>query len=268
MNKIKTIIKKEWAEVFKNRWVLFSVIFMPLLMTAIPLVMLGVMRSDTSMEMDIDSGLDAGVPEAFRSFCPEDLSGSECFQVYMVSQFMLLFMITPLILPVNIAAYSIVGEKTTRSLEPLLATPITTMELLAGKNLAAVIPAVAATWLGFLIYAVGARLLIVSDKVVAALLNPLWWLGIIVGGPLLAILSVNFSLMVSSRVNDPRVAEQLSAVVIMPLMVLFFGQIAGFLILNTLLVIVLILLLIAVDALLVYLGVRLFQRETILTRWK
>ncbi len=29
MNKIKTIISKEWAEVFKNRMVLFRSIFMP-----------------------------------------------------------------------------------------------------------------------------------------------------------------------------------------------------------------------------------------------
>ena len=37
MNKIKTIIRKEWAEVFKNRMVIFTVAFLPLLMTAIPL---------------------------------------------------------------------------------------------------------------------------------------------------------------------------------------------------------------------------------------
>ena len=51
-----------------------------------------------------------------------------------------MFMLIPLFIPVNIAAYSIVGEKTTHSLEPLLATPISTGELLAGKNLASVIP--------------------------------------------------------------------------------------------------------------------------------
>lgn len=267
MNKIKTIIKKEWAEVFKNRMVLFTIIFMPLMMTAIPLAMLGIMRG-TDTGTDMISGLDAGVPEDFLSFCPEGITGNECLQVYMVSQFMLLFMMTPLIVPVNIAAYSIVGEKTTRSLEPLLATPITTAELLAGKTLAAVIPAVLATWIGFVIYGIGARLLVTSDQVIRALLNPMWLLGVLVAGPLLAILSVNFSLMVSSRVNDPRVAEQLSAVVIMPLLLLFFGQISGLLILNQTLILLLILILVAVDALLVYLAVRLFQRETILTRWK
>ena len=49
MNKIITIIKKEWAEVFKNRMVLFTVIFMPLLFAALPLIMIGV---GGSLEMD------------------------------------------------------------------------------------------------------------------------------------------------------------------------------------------------------------------------
>ena len=37
MDKIKTIIAKEWAEVFKNRMVLFTVAFLPLILTALPL---------------------------------------------------------------------------------------------------------------------------------------------------------------------------------------------------------------------------------------
>ncbi len=40
MHKITTILRKEWAEVFKNRMVVFTIAFMPLLMTAIPLVIL------------------------------------------------------------------------------------------------------------------------------------------------------------------------------------------------------------------------------------
>ncbi|MCK4900099.1 MAG: ABC transporter permease subunit, partial [Anaerolineales bacterium] len=130
MQKIKTIIRKEWAEVFKNRLVLSTVLFLPLLFTAIPLIMLFMTR-DAGME-----DLTSDMPAQFAQLCPEDLTGGECFQVYMVNQFMILFMMIPLIIPINIAAYSIVGEKTTRSLEPLLATPITTTELLSGKNLA------------------------------------------------------------------------------------------------------------------------------------
>jgi ABC-2 type transport system permease protein len=262
MRKITTIIRKEWAEVFKNRLVLSTVIFLPLLFTALPLIFLYVTRDSNAQDLTSD------MPPQFAQLCPEDFSGNECFQVYMVNQFMLLFMLTPLIIPVNIAAYSIVGEKTTHSLEPLLATPITTAELLAGKNLAAAIPAVAATWVGFILYIIGAWIIVQSPRVVAALLDPMWWIAVIIVGPLLAILSVNFALMVSSRVNDPRVAEQLSAVVILPLMALFFGQISGLFLINRQAILILAALLALLDVLLIHFAVRLFQRETILTRWK
>ena len=56
------------------------------------------------------------------------------FAGVFLSLFMFMFMIIPVAIPVTIAAYSIVGEKTTHSLEPLLATPITTSELLVGQS--------------------------------------------------------------------------------------------------------------------------------------
>lgn len=262
MRKIKTIIRKEWAEVFKNRLVLSTVLFLPLLFTAIPLIMLYTTR-DAGIE-----GLSTDMPSGYEQFCPDGLTGGECFQVFMVNQFMILFMMTPLIIPINIAAYSIVGEKTTRSLEPLLATPITTIELLIGKTLAAVIPAVVATWVGFIIYILGAWIIVRAPQVVSALVDPMWWIAVLFVGPLLAVLSVNISLMVSSRVNEPRVAEQLSGLVILPVLGLFFAQIAGLLIINRQIVLLLAVLLLIIDIIMVFLAVRLFQRETILTRWK
>lgn len=262
MNKIRTIIYKEWAEVFKNKMVLFTVIFLPLLFTALPLIILYATGGSSV------GNLTADMPPQFMNYCPQGLSAGECFQVYIVSQFILLFMMMPLIIPVNIAAYSIVGEKTTRSLEPLLATPISTAELLTGKNLAAVIPAVAATWAGFLVYALGASLIVQNRQVIAALLDPLWLAAVFLVGPLLAVLSVNFSIMVSSRVNDPRVAEQLSTIVILPLLGAFFGQIAGLFFINIGLVLGTAVVLLVIDIVMIYLAVRLFQRENILTRWK
>ncbi len=262
MNKILIIIRKEWSEVFLNRMVLMTVIFMPLLFSALPLIILYSTRNTGMTDYTSE------MPAQFTKLCPQGLSGGECFQVYMVNQFMILFMMLPLIIPVNIAAYSIVGEKTQRSLEPLLASPITTAELLIGKNLAAAIPAVLATWAGFLIYAIGVSILATNPRVVSALLDSMWLLAIFLTGPLMALLSVNFSLMVSSRVNDPRVAEQLSTVVIVPLLALFFGQIAGLIFINKFVILVMSAVLMLLDLGAIYLTVQLFQRETILTRWK
>ncbi|MFH2102740.1 MAG: ABC transporter permease subunit [Chloroflexota bacterium] len=264
MKKIKTIIKKEWAEVFKNRLVIFTVAFLPLMMTAIPLAIIYATRGASGAD-----ALNADVPtEMISAMCPGSLSAAECFQVFMVSQFMMMFMIVPVAIPVTIAAYSIVGEKTTRSLEPILATPITTFELLVGKCLAAAIPATLATYAAFGIFALGSWLLVENKTLLTALLDARWLIAIFLVGPLMAVMAVTFALMVSSRVSDPRVAEQISMVIIVPVLVGFFGQMAGWFILDRQLIISVALVMFILDALLVTLAVRVFQRESILTRWK
>ena len=186
----------------------------------------------------------------------------------MVSEFMMLFMIVPVAIPVTIAAYSIVGEKTTRSLEPLLATPITTFELLSGKCLAAVIPAILATYTAFGIFAAGSWLIVANKSLLAALLDPRWLIAIFIVGPLMALLAVAFALMVSSRVNDPRVAEQISMVIIVPVLAGFFGQVAGLFVLNRQIISTVAAVMLVLDVVMVYLATRVFQREQILTRWK
>lgn len=260
--RIQTVIDKEWAEVFKNRLVLFTVGFLPLLLTLLPLGIMYATGLTTPSAGDL-----ADIPESFTALCA-GAPAAECLQVYILNEFLLLFMMLPLIIPVNIAAYSIVGEKTTRSLEPLLATPISTGELLTAKGLAAAIPAILATWIGFTVFLVGLPLVGAGAAVMRTVLSPVWLLAVLIIGPLLAVLAVIFALMVSSRVTDPRAAEQLSAVVIVPLLAVLFGQLAGVIILNVTFILVAIVVLALADVALVYLGVRMFQRENILTRWK
>ena len=260
--KVWTIIDKEWAEVFKNRLVLFTVIFLPLVFTAIPLVMLFFMRQAKASELEefpkalLNNPLFAG------------MSPREALQAIMVNQFMLFFLLIPLAIPMTIAAYSIVGEKTERSLEPLLAAPITTWQLLLGKSLAAALPAVGASWFSFLVLAFAARFIVVSARVYAIICSPTWLLAIGLLSPLLTVLAVTVGVIVSSRVNDPRAAEQLGMVVILPLLGLFFAQMAGLIFVNSLVVLCLIGGMILVDMGMLQLAVRLFQRETILTRWR
>lgn len=264
MEKIRTIIDKEWAEVFKNKMVLFTVAFLPLILTALPLITIGAMSGMTP-EQAVSSI--NGEPDPFFGEMCTGLAEGDCVQVYMLTLYLLLFMIMPVMIPVSIAAYSIVGEKTTRSLEPLLATPITTTELLAGKMAAAVIPAVGVTWGAFAIYLIGARLM-VNDLVFGRLLDPMWWLAIFLVGPLLALLGVTVGIMVSARVDDPRVAEQLSGAVVLPIILLVVGQSAGFIILSSEIVLLFALIVGIIDGLLLYFSRHIFERENILTRWR
>jgi len=264
MEKIKTIILKEWAEVFRNRLVIFTVAFLPLIMTALPLGILYSMRGSGAA-----TGLDSSMtPEVMKAVCTGGLTGMACFQAYLVSEFMMLFMLVPVAIPSTIAAYSIVGEKTTRSLEPLLATPITTLELLVGKCLAAAIPAIVATYAAFGLFAAGSWIIVDNPLLTAAFLAPRWLIAIFLVGPLLAILAVSFAMMVSSRVSDPRSAEQISMMLILPIMGGFLGQMAGLFVLSTAIISTVAGVMVLLDALMIYLAARVFQRESILTRWK
>jgi ABC-2 type transport system permease protein len=262
MQRIRTIIEKEWAEVFKNRLVLFTVAFMPLVFTILPLGVLAATSGSGDLSGDVTD-----LPPQFLAQCGGAPPG-ECMQIFIMNQFLLLFMMMPLIIPVSIAAYSIVGEKTTRSLEPLLATPISTGELLLAKGLAAAVPAVLATWVGYLVFVLGAPLAGAGPAALASLRSPVWVLAVAVVGPLMSIMAVNFAIMVSSRVTDPRVAEQTAAVIIVPVLAVLFGQIGGIIVLNVAFVLGAIVLLIIIDIALVALAVRVFEREAILTRWK
>lgn len=258
MSTVWVIMRKEWSEVFRNRLVLFTVGLLPLLVTALPLGLLAGLGSETFSADEI--------PASFGAMC-QGLAPEDCGPYFLVNQFLILFLIMPLAIPVTIASYSIVGEKVTRTLEPLLATPISTLQLLGGKAAAAVVPGVAAMWVCFAVFAVGLRFVTVPE-VAARVADPMWLLAVFLVGPLLSLAGVSVAVMVSSRTSEPRVAEQVSMLVMLPLMALLIGQVGGLILLNAQLVVYLAAGLALVDAGLLAFAVNLFQRETILTRWR
>ncbi len=263
MNHIRTILLKEWADALRNKLVFYVVVFVPLLMIAIPVVMLYLMGRLPVSQSDYEE-----MGALLRNPIFAGMAPAEGMQAALSSNYLVLFLMMPLMVPLTIAAYSIVGEKVTRSLEPLLATPVTTAELLIGKSLAAALPGIMMAWLSYGVFLILARFLAVSDRVFAVFVNPMWLVAMFVLAPLLTILAVNVGIIISSRVNDPRAAEQLGALVILPLMALFFGPMVGLFMLNSSTFWITSAIVAVLDIGLVYLGVKLFQRETILTRWK
>ena len=256
---------QEWDEVFKNKIVIFSVSFMPLIFSAIPLGILFSMRGAADVS-SITEEFGAAFDQ-LKTLCGS-LEDLDCAQFLLLQQFMVLFLMMPAIIPITIASYSIVGEKNTHTLEPLLATPITTGQLLAGKALAAAIPAIIASLVSFVIFATGTYLLAASPAVAFQLFSPLWLIGIFVVGPLLSLAGVSLAVMISSRVNEPRAAEQLAVLIILPVMAIFIGQLMGAVIVNQTFLLLLAGALVLIDAALLYFATQLFQRENILTRWK
>jgi len=73
---------------------------------------------------------------------------------------------------------------------------------------------------------------------------------------------------VSSRVNDARSAQQIGALIILPISALLVAQFTGTVQLTSALILVISAGLAALNAMLMAIGIRLFDRESILTRWK
>jgi ABC-2 type transport system permease protein len=263
MRQIRTVVRKEWADMLRNKLVFYVIIFVPLLMLAIPVVMLLVMRMTPVNPQDLEE-----LQGVLKNPIFAEMNSLEAIQSVMASNMMVLFLMMPLMVPVTIASYSIVGEKVTRSLEPLLATPITTTRLLVAKGFAAAAPGIAMTWVCYVLFLVAARILAVSDRVFGVFVNPMWLVAMFVLAPLMTVMAVMVGIVVSSRVSDPRAAEQLGSLILLPLMALFIGAMAGFIMLNSTTFWISSAIVAIADVALVYLGTALFQRETILTRWK
>lgn len=258
--RVRAIIDKEWEEIIKNRSIFWSLVLLPLILTVIFLAVLFIMHLEIARSGTLRSN--GSMPAYLAQYSPAD--GME---IMMLNQFLIYFLLAPLALPIYIAAYSIIGEKQTRSLEPLLATPIRTWELLLGKSVAALVPPVIASWVSYALFTLGARFM-VSGVVFRVIVSPPWLASLAFLSPLFALLSVLVGVMASSRSNDPRAAQQWSALFIIPLvgagMAMMFGVIA----MNARTFILGVLAVVVADAVALYAAVRLFQREIILTRWR
>ena len=113
------------------------------------------------------------------------------------------------LIPTTIASYSLVGEKVEKSLEPLLVTPTTDSEILLGKGIAAFLPPLGA------ILGSAAIFMVLLDLVTRGTLGyyffPNWNAAIVLFlmVPLVVIMSVEWNVIVSARVSDVRIAQQI-----------------------------------------------------------
>jgi ABC-2 type transport system permease protein len=262
--KIGAVIEKEIADARKNKMIIITMALLPTLLVALVLgTAFFMLRADSETgQASLDENGLGIIPDKL-----EHLNPLHAFLIMMNDQYMFYFLLIPMMLPVYIAAYSIIGEKETKSLEPLLATPISTWELLVGKSLSAATPAVILTWLSFVVLVIGSYL-IMPEPVFLAMIRPVWLVGMGLLSPLLALLSVFTGVIVSSRMNDPRAAQQVTGIFVVPIIILSLVVMAGKIFLSVWMVLLAATIVLALDCLALYLAVRLFQRETILTRWK
>jgi ABC-type transport system involved in multi-copper enzyme maturation permease subunit len=182
-----------------------------------------------------------------------------------VSGTFLVLLIAPALLPAVIAAYSVVGEREQGTLEPLLTTPLRREELLLGKALGVVVPAVGIAYILFAVIQVCARLFASNAAVVSALGQGPHIVAEILFAPLLASWSIWVGIGISTRASDVRVAQQLGTLSsIPPLAVVALVSFNVFTPTVTLAVVFALILLVA-DIMLFRFVAALFDRERLIT---
>jgi ABC-2 type transport system permease protein len=196
-----------------------------------------------------------------------EMSTAQQGAVLVIRHFTLIFLILPVIGALGSSTSSIVGEKQSRSIEPVLATPVTTQELLLGKSCGTVALAVSGTWVGFLLYVLLVRLIGGGDLIRVAF-DLTTMMVVFVLTPLIALLGLGAGVVISSRVSDSRSAQQIGGLLILPIVFLIVGQITGLFVLGPTSIIVAAIGLLILDFLVLRIGVRLFDRERIVADWK
>ncbi len=195
------------------------------------------------------------------------LTGLARVQALLFQQFLLLTLTVPVVGSMALAAQAVISEKQARTLEPLLATPLRTWELLAAKTLTPLLFSGVLYLLGLALYA-GGIAAFAEPGVLGAVLNAPVLLLVLIVAPLAALFALLVAVIVSSRVNDPRSAQQLGALIVLPLTLVFVMQLVrGFLVSADVLVLAAVAL-IVLNITLLAIGVRIFDREAILTDWR
>jgi ABC-type transport system involved in multi-copper enzyme maturation permease subunit len=183
--RIHAIFRKELREYRHNRQIIGSMAIFPLIFCAFPAIEIFALPASAAGTLLHEQAL-----------------------VYMLG--------IPAITPAMVAAYSVAGERQQGTLEPVLTTPIRAAEFLIGKALAACVPVLAVSYVVFGIF-VAAIELVAKASVSSAVLRGPELLAQLIFTPLIAVLSIWAGTAISSRSNDPRVAAQLSVLVILPM---------------------------------------------------
>jgi ABC-type transport system involved in multi-copper enzyme maturation permease subunit len=268
---IWAIARKDLMEVRQNKaaWgpaialpLIFAIV-MPLFLSLAPRL---IPIEDLQRELgDIDVLLKNLPPAVGAIF--SGLKIEQMFILYMTA-FMLapMFLIMPLMFSSVVGADSFVGERERKTLEALLYSPATDMELFLGKVLAAVIPAISLSWLTYLVYIIVVNVASLSlfERIWFPL--PTWWPMMFWLTPAFALLGVSATVLISSRVKTFMEAYQLTGSLVVLVLALVVGQATGVLYLGIGTVMLVGTLIWVVDAVLIRISILNFKRSMLIAK--
>lgn len=267
---IKTIVRRDLLAILRSKGVTLPMIIVPLIFMVLLPAGLGYF-GPTLSEMP-----GANIPDISQFLEQLPLQLLSRFEGYTPDQmmivFMLLYMFAPmyLIIPLMVASViasdSFAGEKERKTLEALIYTPTTDLELFTGKVLSAMLPALVVSILGFVIYGLTANIAAWPTMGAVFFPNATWIVLVFWVGPAAAAMGLGATVIVSSRVNSFQEANQIAAVIVMPILILMIAQITGLMYFSVILTVLLGVVFWLIAGVLLWVGVGTFRRSEIMTR--
>jgi ABC-2 type transport system permease protein len=184
-------------------------------------------------------------------------------QYFVINVLGPIFLTMPILTATVIAADSFSGEKERKTSEALLATPVKVSEMLLGKILASFIPTVLLTAVVFTIYGYVANYM-AFRSFGSYILPTTPWLLMFATSPFLALVAIGVIVLISSKVRGVKEAQQISTLLILPVLIIPFTSILGIATLDSRFFIYTIVILALLGALILYVGVKSFKKESIL----
>jgi ABC-type Na+ efflux pump permease subunit len=177
-----------------------------------------------------------------------------------------MFLILPLMMSSIIASDSFVGEKERKTLEGLLYTPTSDAELIMGKIVASVLPALALCWASFGVYTLVVNL--AGMPLMGRIWFPTapWWPLMLWVVPAVAVLGMASAVIISSRVSTFMESYQMSASGVILVLALVAGQATGVLFLSVPVAMLVGLVVWVIAGGLLWLGARTFSRNRLFSR--
>ncbi len=262
--RIRTLMGKEFLDLRRNGAALLPVALITFIVLVLPFgIAIGVPLI-TGHQLADDSDL---IKLSGSVGSHVEMSDNGRIQLVLFQQFLMWFLMIPITGAMALAAHAIVGEKQSRTLEPLLATPITTFELLTAKVLGSLLPTLVISFTGVALYFIGVAFF-AEPGVARSLVTVRAALLLLLVGPASALVALQFAIIISCRVNDARTAQQFGVLIVIPLSALLVAQFVGVVALTPSSLMFIGLGLLGVWLVLTLLSVALFERESILTRWR
>jgi ABC-2 type transport system permease protein len=261
LRRVQAVVWKELTDLKKNRGLLLSLLVLPAMLVVVPI---GTVYSYARNPEDPNLRTMATYYDAKL---PLNVSAANFLIDKALVDWFGMFLVMPIFVPILISSQAVAGEKERRTIEPLLASPITAVELVAGKSLASLVPAVAISWVAFAAFCTGVDVVSWRFLKVTLMPNGMWLFGVGVIAPLFAFFGNGIAVVISARVAEARLAQQIAGVCVLPVVGLVALQIAGVLRAGAAYYAVQGAVVLVLDVLLLVAAVRLFDRERLISRW-